>query len=244
MADIRIFTDGADLAAAAADCLISLAATAVAERGRFSVALSGGATPEATYTRLATKACASRVDWPRVHVFWGDERCVPPDHPGSSFRTAKLTLLDHVPLPQSNIHRVRGELDPETAAQAYSAELEAFFGNRWPSFDLILLGLGNDGHTASLFPGSPALAERQHSVVAVTAHYENRPAQRVTLTVPAINRARNVIFLVAGNSKAAIVASVLERRSARYPAQLIRPTAAQPTWMLDVAAARLLQGEG
>lgn len=244
MTDIRILPDGPGLAAAAAECLVRLAVTAVAERGRFSVALSGGATPEATYSQLAVKENAARIDWPWVHIFWGDERCVPPDHPGSSFRMAKQMLLDHVPLPQSNIHRVQGELDPEAAARAYTAELEAFFGGRWPSFDLILLGLGDDGHTASLFPGSPALSERQRSVVAVTAHYGNRPAQRVTLTVPTLNRARDVIFLVTGTSKAAVVASVLEGPPARYPAQLIKPTTGQLTWMLDAAAASQLEGEG
>jgi 6-phosphogluconolactonase len=244
MTEIRVFPDGASLAAAAAERFVYLAGKAVAERGRFGVALSGGSTPKATYARLAADENAARVDWPRVHVFWGDERCVPPDHPGSSFRMAREALLDQVPLPEGNLHRVRGELDPEEAAQAYALELGAFFGAEWPSFDLILLGVGSDGHTASLFPGSPALDERRHPVVAVTAHYEDRPAQRVSLTLPAVNAARQVIFLVAGASKAGIVSAVLEGPPGRYPAQLIQPAAGKLAWMMDAPAASQLQGEG
>jgi 6-phosphogluconolactonase len=243
MAEIRIFPDGPSLATAAADRFVHLAGAAVSERGRFSVALSGGSTPRATYMLLAAEEDAARVDWSKVHVFWGDERCVPPDHPGSSFRMAREALLDRVLLPEGNIHRVRGELDPEEAARAYADELHSFFGAEWPSFDLVLLGMGSDGHTASLFPGSPALDEKRRPVVAVTAHYEDRPARRVSLTVPAINTARQVIFLVAGASKAGIVSAVLEGPPERYPAQLIQPAAGQLAWMMDAPAARLLQGE-
>jgi 6-phosphogluconolactonase len=242
MAEIRIFPDGDLLAAAAADRFVFLAGKAIGERGRFSVALSGGSTPTATYATLATEENAVRVDWSKVHVFWGDERCVPPDHPGSSFRMAGEALLDLVPLPGGNIHRVRGELAPEEAARAYAAELHSFFGGEWPSFDLVLLGVGSDGHTASLFPGSPALDEKGSPVVVVMAYYEDRPAQRVSLTVPAINAARQVIFLVAGPSKAGIVSAVLEGPPGRYPAQLIQPAAGHLIWMMDAAAAGRLQG--
>jgi 6-phosphogluconolactonase len=243
MAEIRIFPDMDVLATAAAERFVDLAAMAVAERGQFSVALSGGSTPRATYRLLAAEENAACVDWTKVHVFWGDERCVPPDHPGSSFWVAREALLDRVPLPEGNVHRVWGELEPEQAARAYTAELLTFFSAGWPSFDLVLLGLGNDGHTASLFPDSPALDERHRPVVAVTAHYEDRPAQRVSLTVPAINAARQVIFLVAGASKAGIVSAVLEGPPERYPAQLIQPAAGVLVWMMDAPAASLLQGE-
>lgn len=242
MTEIQVFADEDLLAAAAAERFVILAEMAADARGRFSAALSGGSTPKATYARLAADENAGRVDWPGVHVFWGDERCVPPDHPGSSFRMAREALLDRVPLPRGNIHRVRGELDPEEAARAYTIELQSFFGAEWPSFDLVLLGVGSDGHTASLFPGSPALGERRHPVVAVTAHYEDRPAQRVSLTVPAINAARQVIFLVAGASKAGIVSAVLEGPPARYPAQLIQPAAGHLAWMMDAPAASQLRG--
>jgi 6-phosphogluconolactonase len=207
------------------------------------VALSGGSTPRATYALLATVEFASLVDWPRVHVFWGDERCVPLDDPDSNYRMARETLLDHVPLPTRNVHRIRGEMDPEAAAQAYAAELRAFFGTQWPSFDLVLLGMGNDGHTASLFPGSATLHEDTRAVVAVTAHYEDRPAHRVTLTPPAINSARQVVFLVAGAAKAETLQAVLEGPADRFPAQFIRPTSGQLAWLVDSAAASRLKGK-
>ena len=201
------------------------------------VALAGGSTPRAAYALLA----AEEVDWSRVHVFWGDERCVPPDHPDSNYRLAREALLDHVSLPAGNVHRMRGEMEPEAAAQAYAAELRAFFGTQWPSFDLVLLGMGNDGHIASLFPGSAALRETARPVVAVTAEYQDRPAHRVTLTLPAINAARQVLFLVTGAAKAETLWAVLEGPAERFPAQLIRPTSGQLTWLVDTAAASRLK---
>ena len=160
MNEIRIYPDTDHLARAAAEGFVALAAEAVGrrlpDRGQFSVALAGGSTPRAAYALLA----AEEVDWSRVHVFWGDERCVPPDHPDSNYRLAREALLDHVSLPAGNVHRMRGEMEPEAAAQAYAAELRAFFGTQWPSFDLVLLGMGNDGHIASLFPGSAAAWRR------------------------------------------------------------------------------------
>jgi 6-phosphogluconolactonase len=244
MADIIwTYPDATSLARAAVEHFVTLAAEAIAARGRFAVALSGGSTPRATYSLLASDEFAARVDWPRVHVFWGDERCVPPGHPGSNFRLADEALLSHIPIPSDNIHRVRGELKPEVAAQAYVAELHVFFGAPWPRFDLVLLGVGNDGHAASLFPGSPALRETARPVVAVTAHYQDRPTQRVTLIPPAINAARQVLFLATGAAKAEIVQAVLEGPDGRYPAQLIRPTAGGLTWLVDAAAAGRLKGQ-
>ncbi len=241
MAEIRIYADADRLAHAAAEHFTTLATAAIATRGQFTVALSGGSTPRATYTLLAMEEFALQLDWSRVHVFWGDERCVPPDDPDSSYWMARETLLDHVPLPARNVHRIRGEMEPEAAAQSYAAELRAFFGTPWPSFDLVLLGMGNDGHTASLFPGSAALHEETRPVVAVTAHYQDRPAHRVTLTPPAINAARQVFFLVAGAAKAETLQAVLEGPAERLPAQFIRPTSGQITWLVDSAAASRLR---
>ena len=237
MNEIRIYPDTDHLARAAAEGFVALAAEAVAARGQFSVALAGGSTPRAAYALLA----AEEVDWSRVHVFWGDERCVPPDHPDSNYRLAREALLDHVSLPAGNVHRMRGEMEPEAAAQAYAAELRAFFGTQWPSFDLVLLGMGNDGHIASLFPGSAALRETARPVVAVTVEYQDRPAHRVTLTLPAINAARQVLFLVTGAAKAETLWAVLEGPAERFPAQLIRPTSEQLTWLVDTTAASRLK---
>ncbi len=241
MAETWTYPDATSLARAAAEHFVTLAAEAIAARGRFAVALSGGSTPYATYTLLASDDFAARVDWPRVHVFWGDERCVPPDHPESNFRLAEEALLSRVPIPPGNLHRVRGELEPEVAAQAYAAELRTFFGAPWPRFDLVLLGMGDDGHTASLFPGLAALHETARSVVAVTAHYQDRPAHRVTLTTPAINAARQVLFLVTGATKAETLRAVLEGPEGLYPAQRIRPISGHLTWLMDAAAASKLR---
>jgi len=190
------------------------------------------------------------VPWERVHVFWGDERAVPPDHPGSNYRQAREALLDHVPLPPGNVHRMRGELEPGDAARAYADELRAFFGAPWPVFDLLLLGMGDDGHTASLFPGSTllitgastALRETVQPVLGLTAHYQDRPARRVTLTPPAINAARNVFFLVSGASKAQALRAVLQgpRQPDLFPAQIVRPTNGRLLWLVDEDAASLL----
>jgi 6-phosphogluconolactonase len=213
----------------------------------FSVALAGGSTPRRLYETLAAAPFREQVPWERVHVFWGDERAVPPEHPGSNYRMARETLLAHVPLPPHNVHRVRGELEPGDAARAYADELRAFFGARWPAFDLVLLGMGDDGHTASLFPGSAmlttggseALRETTQPVLGVTAHYQDRPARRVTLTPPAINAARNVFFLVSGAGKAQTLRAVLEGpyQPDLLPAQIVRPVDGHVLWLVDAAAA-------
>ena len=227
----------------AARRFVELAQQAVASRGRFSVALSGGSTPGALYRLLAEEPHRAQVPWRHVHLFWGDERCVPPEHPESNYRLARETLIAHAPVAAENVHRIRGELEPEAAARAYDCELQDFFCGPRPRFDLVLLGLGSDGHTASLFPGSPALDEKERLAVAATAHYADRPARRVTLTLPAINTARQVLFLVTGSAKAGIVQAVLEGAEARLPARLVRPTAGQLTWLLDDAAAGRQESE-
>jgi 6-phosphogluconolactonase len=242
--EIVVLPDSETLAHEAARSLAVLAIEAVDSRGRFSVALSGGSTPRALYRLLAEEPYRGQIPWAGVHLFWGDERCVPPDDPGSSFRAADEAFISRVPLPPDNVHRVRGELAPEVAARAYANELDDFFCGPHARLDLVLLGLGEDGHTASLFPGSDALQETRRLTAAVEAHYQDRPTGRVTLTLPAINTARHVLFLVSGSDKARIAQVVLEGDDGLYPAQQVRPTAGELTWMLDAAAAGRLQGEG
>ncbi|MGD2207047.1 MAG: 6-phosphogluconolactonase [Anaerolineae bacterium] len=221
-----------------------LAHRAVASRGRCSVALSGGSTPGPLYQLLTEEPYRTQIPWAQVHLFWGDERCVPPDDPDSNYRMAHETLIARVPIPPGNVHRMRGELAPEAAARAYEHELQEFFCGPRTRFDLVLLGLGTDGHTASLFPGSMALDERGRLAVAVTAQYEDRPAHRVTLTLSAINTARYVWFLVSGSAKAESVRTVLEGPTKGLPAQLVQPMTGQLTWFLDAEAASQLKQRG
>jgi 6-phosphogluconolactonase len=235
-AEITVVSDPEALAREAARRFKKLVLEAAGSRGRFSVALSGGSTPGALYRLLAEEPYRGQIPWENVHLFWGDERCVPPDDPGSNYRLANEALIAHVPIPPENVHRLHGELEPAAAARAYDRDLRDFFCGPRPRFDLVLLGLGSDGHTASLFPGSDALRKTERLAVAVRAHYHDRPAQRVTLTLPSINSARQVLFLVAGRAKAEIVQAVLEGSAGRFPAQQVRPTAGQLTWLLDAGA--------
>jgi 6-phosphogluconolactonase len=247
---IRILQpEGADtgldtLAREAAQHFPDLAREAADSRGRFSVALSGGSAPAALYGLLAQDPFRAQIPWAQVHLFWGDERCVPPDHPDSNYRLAYETLIRHVPIPSANVYRIRGEIEPDLAARAYERTLQDFFCGPRTRFDLVLLGLGDDGHTASLFPGSEALHERERLVAAVEASYEDRPVHRVTLTLPALNTARQVLFLVTGSAKAGIVQVVLEGPAGHLPTQQIRPTAGQAVWMLDREAASQLKALG
>ena len=242
---VLVYEDVGELYRVAASRFVEAVDQAVAIRGQFTVALAGGSTPRGMYARLAESPWRERVPWSAVQVFWGDERCVPPDHPDSNYRMAYEALLSRVPLPAANIHRMAGELDPEKAAEAYSATLREVFGlsgEAVPRFDLVLLGLGSDGHTASLFPGTAALAETQRWVV---ANFVPRlGAYRLTLTFPVLNAARQVMFLVTGSGKAEVVARVLEgpRRVMELPAQAVAPTDGQLVWLLDRAAAAQLKG--
>ena len=229
--DTRIekLSDPAGLAQAAADHFVSIIGAAVRRRGRATVALSGGSTPKATYHRLATALPADTIEWNRVHVFWGDERCVPPDHPDSNYRMANDVLLSQVPLPSGNIPRIRGEEEPHTAAEKYEKILRSFFGQAEAAFDLALLGLGEDGHTASLFPLSEAvLREVQGSQNrwVMTNYVDKLTAWRVTLSTLPINAAAHIIFLVAGSDKANVLERVLHGPyiPEELPAQLIRPS--------------------
>jgi len=232
MSEFGVYPDVTSLARAAAERFVTLAAAAITARGQFVVALSGGSTPRAAYELLATEEFARRVNWLHVHICWGDERNVPPDHADSNTRMAREALLDNVSIVASHIHRIKGELPPEQAAAAYEAELEAILGADG-RFDLILLGMGTDGHTASLFPGSTALEERERAVVAV--YVERLRAWRVTLTLPVINAARQVLFLVSGVAKAKTLARI--RAGEPLPASLVQPSQGELLWLVDREAA-------
>lgn len=230
-----------DLAAHAAALIGDELRAAVRDRGVAAIILAGGGTPLAVYDRLAG---AHGLDWSRVHVFWGDERLVPPDDPGSNYRAAREVLLSRTSIPAANVHRLKGELPAAAAAADYAEQLRAWAAahdpgapHPWPRGDVALLGLGEDGHTASLFPGSPV--ESDQPVLAVSADYQGRPAGRVTLTPVVFNDARHVVFLVAGGGKAEAVYQTLrgDGDPRRYPARRIRPAAGRVTWLLDRAAA-------
>jgi 6-phosphogluconolactonase len=240
---IHIYPDLESLSQAAAALLVRQAHLAVAARGRFSVALSGGATPRRTYELLAAPPLKDQAPWDRVHVFWGDERCVPLTDPRSNARMAKAAWLDHVPIPPDQIHPLDCSQGPAAAARQYEAELRKFFAGGPPRLDLVLLGLGDDGHTASLFPGTPALVEKQRWAAAVYLDEPN--LHRITLTAPLINQAAVVAFLVAGKSKAGVFQEVLHgpRDPGRLPAQLIQPQNGELLWLTDLAAAARLTVE-
>jgi 6-phosphogluconolactonase len=238
--EIVIVPDAGALARSGAQHFARLAQQAVESRGRFTAALSGGSTPRGLYRLLAGEPYRSEVPWRQVHFFWGDERCVSADDPRSNYRMAEEALLAYVPVPSENVHRVEGELAPQQAARAYGRDLEGFFCGPHVRLDLMLLGLGSDGHTASLFPGSAALEETTRLVAAVEAQYEDRPACRITLTLPAINTSRHIVFLVSGSSKADILQKVLSEPGGPLPAQRVHPTAGALTWLIDEAAANRL----
>ncbi len=244
-ANLEVFDTNELLIKSAADRFILSANSAVASWGRFSVALSGGSTPRALYELLAAERNASRVNWANVHIYWGDERCVPPDDAESNYRMTREALLDRIKIPAANVHRMRGEDSPPVAAAAYEQELrEAFGTSTGPSrgspgtrFDLVLLGLGADGHTASLFPHMRAVHEQTHWAMA--EHVEAVKMWRLTLTPAILNDAGEVLFLVSGSNKAAILRRVLygERNPDELPAQAIEPGSARLHWMIDEAAA-------
>ncbi len=227
-----------ELARAAAEDFVLLAQRCVADHGRFTVALTGGTTPRQTYQMIATDEYASRVDWLHVHVFWGDERCVPPTAEASNFRMAREALLDHVPLPPQNVHRIRGEAEPVAAASAYEQLVHEIVGE---NFDLIHLGMGTDAHIASLFPGSRALHEKTRGVCA--QHLNDVGMWRITLTPVVINGAANITFIVAGAHKADAVARVLQGPydPDSTPAQIVAPEKGRIVWIIDAEAARLLR---
>lgn len=239
--NVLVFQTPEEVALNAAERFVVFAAQSVSERGWFSVVLAGGNTPRRLYELLATSVFRSRIEWARVHVFFGDERPVPPDHPDSNFRLANDALLSHVPIPVENVHRINGVGDPVENAQDYERELKKFFqGSESPRFDLVLLGMGNDGHTASLFPHTSALNEKDKWVVANWV--DSLSSYRLTLTAPSINAAANVDFLVTGEDKASALARVLDGPcdARELPAQLIEPVTGELTWLVDIGAASKL----
>lgn len=237
--------DARALARKTAQHVVEQAERAVAARGRARIAISGGSTPKTAFALLAdpTQPWLTRMPWAKLDLWWVDERCVPPDHPDSNYRMTREAMLDHVPLAASQIHRIEGELEPETAAARYESEMRNCFrleGAEMPRFDVVALGMGPDGHTASLFPHTQALFELGR--LAVANHVEAKDSWRVTLTWPVINRASHVFFLVAGADKAQILKDVWmgPRDVERWPSQLIYPADGILTLLLDRAAAALV----
>jgi 6-phosphogluconolactonase len=238
--DTRVLPDIDALSRAALEELLSDLQDAIKQRGRGAIALSGGHTPEKMYTLwAANQKYRSETDWNRVHFFWGDERYVSQDDPLSNYRMTRETLLEHVAIPAANVHAVPTNLGtPQQAAEAYDQELRKFFGSSAPAFDVTLLGLGPEGHTASLFPDSPALEEKTRWVVPV--HVEAVPPNRLTFTLPVLNSSRNTYFLVAGENKRPILDALRaepDSRPSAYPAGRIRPADGRVLWFLDRAAA-------
>jgi 6-phosphogluconolactonase len=237
--EVHVFPDLDTLSHAAAEMLVERSRQALTNRGRFLIALSGGGTPSRLYGLLPHLPYRDQISWRGVHVFWGDERCVAPDDPQSNYGQARATFLGQVPVPAENIHRVKGELPPEEAAEDYAVVLERYADAplTWPRFDVVLLGMGEDGHTASLFPGSEV--ETSKPTLAVSGHYQGRPAWRVTLTPPVINAAASVVFLAAGSAKAQTLAKVLhgQYQPKQLPAQRIQPSDGDLIWLVDNEAA-------
>ncbi len=238
--EITVLASPDQLAERAAQLLLEQTGAAVQSRGRFVVALSGGSTPRRLYGLLTNEPWRSRFDWSTWHVFWGDERVVALENPDSNGGEAKRLLLDKVPIPPEQVHYVPTELGPAgVVAGRYGAELRAFFGSGaepWPRFDLIFLGMGSDGHTASLFPGMPTLDERTQLVVASPPGVLPPPVDRVSFTLPVLNAARAVVFLVAGPDKRAALARV-QAGDRELPAARVRPTDGELRWLVDQEAA-------
>lgn len=251
-AKVRWYEDQEALAREAAGLILEAALESVKRKGFFAWVLSGGETPRALYKILAAPPFFHEMPWQKAHLFWGDERCVPPYHPWSNFHMAQETLLSKVPIPQSQVHPIlAGEGDPEKAARAYEKHLREFWDSfdvsptekatkhgppSGPGFDLVLLGMGADGHTASLFPGDEALLETRRWVAAVHLPRGTPPVPRVTLTLPAINAARDVLILVSGKNKHEVVRKVLEGKQddmARYPVGMVKPRS-ELIWLVQV----------
>lgn len=243
---LRIFKDGESMSHAAAKEFIEIAARSIEKRGRFLVALSGGGTPSGLYRLLAGAPFREQIDWGKTFIFWGDERCVSPDDAGSNYRQAMDLLLSQVPIPSDNIQRIKGELEPAEAVMDYRRILKEFANPpyHWPRFNLILLGMGQDGHTASLFPGSEV--DPTSPVIIASAHYQDRPSRRISLTPPVINDAQYVMFLVTGKDKAETLSKVLSKTKTltQLPAQRIHPPDGKLFWFVDEAAATELRQQG
>jgi 6-phosphogluconolactonase len=241
---IQVYPNSETLSQEAAKYIVRLANQAIVTHGRFTIALSGGNTPKVAYGLLATEPYRSQIDWNAVEIFWSDERCVPPDDPESNYHMAREVLLSKVPIPADHVHRMPADQpDREAASEEYTQEMRRVFGTDGiPSFDLIQLGMGPEGHTASLFPHQPSLHVTDRLVMPVSV--PKPPPDRLTLTPPILNAAKNVLFLVTGADKAQAVHAVIEGpyNPDEYPAQIVRPSHGEVTWMLDSAAASQLRG--
>lgn len=238
---LEVYKSVAVLAEKAAEKIAVLASIALDTHGRCSLVLSGGSTPRSVYEILGSARYRNRVDWQRTHLFWGDERCVAPHMPESNFRMVKESLLQHIEIPESHIHRIRVEHQPAQAALLYEAEIAAHFTLKpgaMPPFDILLLGMGEDGHTASLFPGTTALDVTTRSVVDL--YVDRLRSHRVTVTFPVINKAHNVIVLVSGMSKAPVLRKVLEDKPGHYPIERVNPASGNLYWLVDHEAASQL----
>ena len=245
--EIQVRADLDELSRAAASEVLRQAQRAVQAKGLFSLALSGGSTPKSLYSLLADDSSfRAEFPWDKTHFFWGDERHVPPEHPESNYRMAREAMLSKVPIPSENIHRINaGNPDAQRAAEEYEETLRAFFhlgAGEFPQFDLVLLGMGADGHTASLFPATAALGEQKHLVVANWVGKFH--VHRITMTLPVINRAAMVLFLVSGEEKAETLRRVLadRRGTPPFPSQLIRPIHGRLLWLVDQGAGGFLEG--
>jgi 6-phosphogluconolactonase len=239
---IELFPDLEALSVRAAAIFVNAARNSIATGGRFAVAISGGSTPRKLYMLLGSDTYRCQVDWQHIHLFWADERCVPKEDEASNFRTAFDTLLSKVAFPDKNIHRIKGEEAPDKAARDYEEAIRRFFGeSEKPRFNLLILGMGEDGHTASLFPGSKSLEETVR--LALPVYLEEPRKNRITLTLPVLNNADQILFLVSGPSKAAVLSEILEEGDKRkgFPAGMIRPSHGNTTWLIDREAAGRLK---
>ncbi len=244
---VAIYPDIDTLSHEAANYVVRIASKSIATHGRFTIALSGGSTPRKLYSLLGDEPYQSQIDWALVEIFWSDERCVPPESEDSNYRMAQEALLNKVPIPPSQIYRMPADYDDRDAASyAYTLDMQQTFGtDSIPSFDLVQLGMGPEGHTASLFPHQPSLKELQRLVMPVMV--PKPPPPRLTFTPRLLNAATHILFLVTGAEKQDAVQAVLEGeyQPDEYPAQIIRPTKGETTWMLDAAAAgKLNQHQG
>ncbi|MEO7309124.1 MAG: 6-phosphogluconolactonase [Chitinophagaceae bacterium] len=240
---LEVFQTEDAITKAAAAFIIALAEKSVAEKGRFTLSLSGGQTPENLYSLLAEPTYSERMPWKNTYIFWGDERCVPANDKQNNANMAKTLLLDHIDIPAININPIPVDVAPARAAEAYEIIIKKFFGEAIPRFDLILLGLGENGHTASLFPGTDVVFENTRLIKEVYVAEQNM--FRITMTPGLINNAHNIIFLVVGESKAAILKTILSgaRQPDKFPAQIIKAKDGSLYWFIDKNAAALLPAE-
>lgn len=238
---IKIFETPEELSRAAAEIFVKSAKESIGSKGRFLVSLSGGSTPKRVFEILAEDRYSARIDWANIHFFWGDERCVPLNHPDSNAGMTFKALFNKITIPDNNIHVIKGDMPPREAAIEYNGILNSFFVNQNETFDLVFLGMGTDGHTASLFPYTPVLEEKTSSVKEV--YLEELGKFRVTITKDVINKSGKVVFLVSGENKAEVLNEVMygEHNFKKYPSQLIKPLTGELIWFIDESAAKVIK---